>query len=233
MSIYITGDTHADMSDFKSRMKGLHLSSDDVLIICGDFGFNWNDSTRNSWLSFEHDYDILFCDGNHENYDNLKRLKRGNKYGNDVGIFSERTYRLFTGRMYDIQGQKTFVFGGASSIDKDWRVFPENVLAYGKLWWKEEVPSKETFEFAKKTLKENNWNFDLFISHTCRPGLKKTVLETYKVDFHDPVEYMISKLETTIKSHNGNWNASYFGHFHKDVDYEKYHCLYNRVIKLS
>jgi hypothetical protein len=233
MAVFITGDAHGDIIEFQERMKSYSLTADDVLIICGDFGFDWNARTILEWMKFNHDYTVLFCDGNHENFDNLKKLKRGFAFGDAVGVFADRTYRLFTGRMYDIQGFKTFVFGGAASIDKDWRILPEYVAAYGKLWWKEEVPSKATFEFAKKTLKENNWTFDLFISHTCRPGLKRKALKTHKEDFRDPTEEMIEKLETTIKAHNGSWKASYFGHFHTDVDNDKYHCLYKRVVKVG
>ena len=233
MSIFITGDVHANIEEFGNRMKPYNLTADDVLIVCGDFGFSWDSVTILDMMKFNHDYTILFCDGNHDNFDNMKKLRRGYAFGNDVGVFTDNTYRLFTGRMYDIQGHKTFVYGGASSIDKDWRVDPLYTQMYGKLWWKEEVPAKETFEFAKQTLKENNWTFDLFISHTCRPGLKRRVLKTYKADFHDPVEDMIEKLETTIKAHKGSWNASYFGHFHTDVDYGKYHCLYKKVMPVE
>jgi hypothetical protein len=160
-------------------------------------------------------------------------METGHAFGNDVGVFENNTYRLLTGHMYEIQGQKVFVYGGASSIDKGWRVDPMYTQMYGKLWWKEEVPSREVFEYARNTLKENNWTFDLFISHTCRPGLKRNVLQTYKADFHDPVEDMIKKLETEIEEHNGSWTASYFGHFHTDVDYGKYHCLYKRVVEIE
>ena len=41
--IYVTGDTHGDIERFKSReMK--KLGNGDTLIICGDFGFLWDDS---------------------------------------------------------------------------------------------------------------------------------------------------------------------------------------------
>ena len=43
--IYVTGDTHGDRERL-SRRKLRHLKEGDTLIICGDFGFMWNDSRR-------------------------------------------------------------------------------------------------------------------------------------------------------------------------------------------
>ena len=37
--IYITGDTHGEISRFSENEAIKNLSSDDFLIICGDFGF--------------------------------------------------------------------------------------------------------------------------------------------------------------------------------------------------
>ena len=43
--IYITGDTHGEMSRFNSKlhMKLSNLKKDDFLIVAGDFGFIWDD----------------------------------------------------------------------------------------------------------------------------------------------------------------------------------------------
>lgn len=39
--VYITGDTHGDLSFFRNP-KLKKLKKGDTLIICGDFGFIWN-----------------------------------------------------------------------------------------------------------------------------------------------------------------------------------------------
>ena len=41
--VYITGDIHGDLSFFKNP-KLKKLNDDDFLIVCGDFGFLWNNS---------------------------------------------------------------------------------------------------------------------------------------------------------------------------------------------
>lgn len=138
-----------------------------------------------------------------------------------------------SGQMYDIQGFRTFVFGGAASIDKGWRVDPETVRAYGKLWWDQEIPSQNTFETAKRTLADNDWSFDLFVSHTCSSDVKKRLLGADIVDFNDPVEVMLGELENLIKDNAGSWKHSFFGHFHRDEDIENKHCLHKRVFRVG
>ena len=233
MSVYITGDTHGDIDEFYMRMKPYNLTEDDVLIITGDFGFDWDNQAIMKWMKFDHPYTVLFCDGNHENYDVLNRLKTEDGFGDIVGRFCDKTFRLMSGHMYDIQGIKTFVFGGAASIDKEWRVDPENIQWMGKLWWEEETPSPETFKLAKQTLRRHGWCFDLLLSHTCPPDVKDKVLDGNAIDFHDPVEHMIQSLEDEIRNNGGEWKSHWFGHFHVDVDLPKRHCMYERVLKVS
>ena len=232
--VYITGDTHGDMTDPRWFWFDANLNENDILIITGDFGFDWDTFIKDEWQSFRHNYKILFCDGNHENYDILNSLPTVEMFGDEVGDFGNNTYRLFTGHMYIIEGKKYFVFGGAASIDKDWRVEEEEKYDSPRtLWWPDEVPSEETYELAKETLAKNNYSFDYFISHTCNPELKSPVLHTYKMDFYDPTESMIQGLEWLIREHNGAWNASFFGHFHKNVHYNKWHALYGEVVNVS
>lgn len=229
--IYITGDTHGDIREFQQRMQPYRLTEDDVLIITGDFGFDWDNHVIMQWLKFDHPYTVLFCDGNHENFDVLTALAVEDRFGGPMGRFDSNTFRLMTGNMYDIQGIRIFVFGGAASIDKDWRLEPENIRWMGKLWWEQEIPSQETFELARRTLRQYDWRFDLLLTHTCPPDIKKDVLGDSAIDFHDPVEDMIRDLENEIGSNGGEWGSHWFGHFHADVDLPKRYCLYKRVMK--
>ena len=43
--IYFTGDTHGDLSRFKSSA-AKKLKKGDYLMVCGDFGFIWNGSAE-------------------------------------------------------------------------------------------------------------------------------------------------------------------------------------------
>ena len=71
--IYITGDTHGDINRFNEvNMHGESTwTEDDYLIICGDFGFIFdNDDVETAWLDDmkDKDYTIVWVDGNHENF---------------------------------------------------------------------------------------------------------------------------------------------------------------------
>ena len=77
--IYITGDTHGEQARFSpAAMPGEDKwGEDDILIICGDFGFLFaNDARENAFLDklSEKPYTICFCDGNHENFNILNSL---------------------------------------------------------------------------------------------------------------------------------------------------------------
>lgn len=202
------------------------LTEDDILIVTGDFGYDWNSRYILEWMKLNHQYTVLFCDGNHENFDILNRLQTVRRFGDRVGRFDSNTFRLLSGHMYDIQGKKVFVFGGAASIDKDMRV-------PGESWWPEEIPSRKTFETARRTLRENSWSFDIFLTHTCNPETKKKVLGRYVQDFHDPTEEMIQALEEDIRTNGGSYGEHFFGHFHEEADFGKKHCIYQRVISIE
>ena len=68
--IYITGDTHGDLSDLQDRAIRVGAKEGDTFIICGDFGFVWGDDIDLKRLE-DFPYTIAFIDGNHENFDRL------------------------------------------------------------------------------------------------------------------------------------------------------------------
>lgn len=224
--LYITGDTHGDLNEFRARINGRGLGKGDILLITGDFGFDWNTDLAAKWCRLKKDYTVLFCDGNHENFDLLETLPQKAMFGDVVGDFGNDTYRLLTGHMYTIEGFRTFVFGGARSIDRAVR------RAWIE-WWPQEIPSKAQIDTAMKTLEENGWKFDLFISHTCTPEMKKKVGVPLAVDFYDPVEKMLKGLEEAIEQNGGSWGSSWFGHFHKDANMDgRYRCRYQGVSRI-
>lgn len=79
--IYLTGDTHGSFKRFSNRKmkaKGLSLTEEDYLVVCGDFGLCWaKDDTFLYELDFFRGkpYTILWIQGNHENYDMIKEYE--------------------------------------------------------------------------------------------------------------------------------------------------------------
>jgi len=55
--IYVTGDTHGDFGRFskkKLRIKGMELTADDYVIVCGDLGLCWAKDITARTLSKSH-----------------------------------------------------------------------------------------------------------------------------------------------------------------------------------
>ena len=69
--IYITGDTHGVYNDLMYRIEKYSLGEDDILIVCGDFGFVKREDEYNYCLDklSRLPFTIAFADGNHENFD--------------------------------------------------------------------------------------------------------------------------------------------------------------------
>ena len=221
MAVYLTGDMHADL-DNERREYIQQLKPSDVLIVLGDFGYTWN---RETLKKYSVPCKTLVVDGNHDNFTYLDNCAVEDMYGSKVQVIKENVYRLLTGNMYNIEGYKFFVFGGASSIDKAWRT------PY-KSWWPEEIPSNETFQKALNTLKEEKWSFDFFLSHTCSEQTCKDFFH-YPSNFIDPVEKMISEIEYSISVNNPSlkyWH--FFGHHHSNKSTFREVCLYEGVVKL-
>ena len=58
------------------------------------------------------------------------------------------------GQVFEIEGQKIFTMGGASSHDRGPAVGNEKKVI-GKSWWPEEIPSQDELNEGIKNLKRN------------------------------------------------------------------------------
>ena len=73
--VYVTGDTHGDFTRFRNPILK-KADADDIVIVCGDFGFFWDDSKQEQKFRkklSELKYTVAFVDGCHENYDMLEK----------------------------------------------------------------------------------------------------------------------------------------------------------------
>lgn len=120
--IFITGDTHGD---WKNRFKpecfpiGQSLNRSDYVIVCGDFGY-WHDTDieRNNldWLESQ-PWTTLFVDGNHSNFDRLKKLTVEEWNGGKIHKIHPHIIHLMRGQVFTIDDKTFFTFGGAQSHD--------------------------------------------------------------------------------------------------------------------
>lgn len=116
--IYITGDTHGDISCFKNP-KLNKLGEKDILIVCGDFGFIWNPHDKNERKNLEYlkkrKYTICFVDGAHENFDVLNSYKPYRWKGGNTHKIADNIYHLMRGEIFTFEG-KSFLLWAAAKV---------------------------------------------------------------------------------------------------------------------
>ena len=217
--IYITGDTHRDFTRISLFTKKYQTTKEDYLIILGDVGINYFLDERDKKIKEElKDLPItlLSVHGNHEERpENTNGYKIKEMFGGKVFIEEEYPNLIFLkdGEVYNIDGQKTLVIGGAYSIRHD----VEKFLALGYLYFDSEQPSDETKQKVLNVIKENK-DIDIVLSHTC-PYKYQPVEAFYQNVLQDSVdkttEEFLDKVEESI-----NYKKWYCGHFHinKTID---------------
>ncbi len=137
--IFITGDTHGDRLKLKRIIKEKSLTSGDVLIITGDFGFIMgNTSSEDSFLdelSRSTDCHIAFVLGNHEHFPRIFEHPETTFCGGKALRIRSNIFCLLNGEVFTlptVNGEKSFfVMGGAASIDKGM-----NPFRYATVWLK-------------------------------------------------------------------------------------------------
>ena len=190
MKIIITGDIHGMYGYLNDLIRG---ETPDLVIVCGDFGYGFPRVDPNKIKAMN--TKVLFCDGNHDNHWELRKLKNLAVAPNVFYQPRGSTYRLPDGR-------NILFMGGANSIDQDRRTL-------GVSWWPEEVISQSDFQ----NLPEED--IDMFITHTCSNEIYDESIQhtlggqyTPRKD-NDPSYSALSSLWEIYKP--AQW---FFGHFH-------------------
>ena len=228
MSIYVTGDIHGYPIRFDQQSLEticLNLTKNDKLIICGDFGLPWYNDEEElqciEWLA-RMPFEILFVDGNHENFDLLYKLSVEERYGGKVRKLHNNIFHLMRGEVYEIEDKTFFVFGGATSVDKYMR--EEHID-----WWQEEVFSEAEKLNAIRNLERMRNNVDFVITHTAPRRLLANLSVNLQGTDTCPVSKFLDELSYKIKCEK--W---YFGHFHTDAQInETFTCMYERIEKIE
>lgn len=213
--VYITGDVHAEFSRFSEEyMHGeSRWNSNDKIIVCGDFGFIWYDSSnppRKKLSDVKLDtlskkpYEILFVDGNHENFNELYSYPEVEKYGSCAHKIRDNIFHLERGKIYTIEQKRFFTFGGAYSIDRFFRKVNQS-------FWLQELPNDKEYKQGIESLKNAGNKIDYVITHTCPGEIVKLML--HKVP--SPEEYELNSFFDWIM-HEIEFKQWFFGHWHTD-----------------
>ncbi len=167
--VYVTGDMHGEWDRFKDKSIR-RLRKDDTLLICGDFGFIWDDSRKEKQAlkkMSELPFTVAFLDGCHENFDLLEQYPKEVWNGGKIHRIAPNIVHLKRGQIFKIENRTFFVFGGGHSQDYEYRS-PET-------WWKQERPTHKEVTTAVANLQKYHNKVDYILTHE-PPGVLKDCL---------------------------------------------------------
>ena len=162
--IYITGDTYGDFSRFSK----LSLTDEDLIIVLGDVGVNYNmdphDTIAKKRLS-KLPCRFFFIRGNHEERpEKIEGYKLSRVEGIVTGnVYVQKKYpRLMfaSDGEYELGGRRCFVVNGAYSVDKYYR------LERGMKWFEDEELTDDEMEYVMEIALSTK-SVDHILSHTC------------------------------------------------------------------
>lgn len=225
--IYITGDTHGGFKRIEAFCEQFQTSKDDVLIILGDAGINFSgevyDSRKKQFLE-SLPITIFAIHGNHEQRPQTIGTYKEKLWNSGV-VYYEETYSsiLFAkdGEIFDFNGLKTIVIGGAYSIDKVMRIM------YSWGWWADEQPSEKIKQYVEQQLEKCKWKVDVVLSHTTPlkyepvevflPGVDQSRVDKSTEIWLDDIEEKLS------------YKKWYCGHFHTEKKIDKLEIMFENV----
>lgn len=214
----ITGDTHGRVAE---RMKMIHDSMPEynpmetAVIILGDVGLNYylnKTDQKHKKEAAAYGYTIYCVHGNHEARPDEKlgmKLVSDEDVGGPVWIEEEfPNIRYFTSwGLYNINGLKTLVIGGAYSVDKFYRI--QN----GWTWFEDEQLTE--WEMASCLRNVSAYpHFDLVLTHTCPLGVQPVDLFLDCIDqsrVDNSMEVWMDEVGRSI-----DWKLWLFAHYHTD-----------------
>lgn len=211
-SIYITGDTHGEISRFSLvNLPYENWTYNDILIVLGDFGFVFYDDLRDKERLDRMEklpFQLCFLDGNHERFPALSKYHVEEWNGGRVHRLRSNIRHLMRGQIYDINGTRLFTMGGGFSIDKAYR-------REGVSWWPQEMPSEAEYAEAWRNLERSGWKVDYILSHV-PPAETMEVFHQMGLISHVAMEEapLNSFLETVREK--VSYKHWYFGHMHMD-----------------
>lgn len=224
--IYYTGDKHGQTDEIRHFAYKYNLTRDDTIVILGDAGYNFagqasNDSAKKSIIA-KMDCMIFCIHGNHEmRPHHIPSYKT--KLWNGGSVYYEEEYPnlLFAidGEIYDLDGYKTIVIGGAYSIDKFWRLL--NFVP----WFSDEQPDDTIKAKVVSILESMDWTIDQVLTHTCPIKYEPVEVFNPEVDqarVDKTTEKWLDMIESKL-----DYKCWKCGHFHTDKVIDKLRFMYH------
>ena len=226
--IWLTGDTHGHFDRVEAFCREQQTTTDDILIILGDSGFNFGGGERDRFLktrASQFPITIFSLHGNRENRpQNIPGYVEGSFHGGKILYEPQYPNLLFAvdGEVYRFAGTDCLVVGGAYSTGKEYR------LVKGLGWWPDEQPSDETKRQVEALLVRRGWQMPVVLTHTC--PLRYKPLEALKPDLDQSTVDCTTELwMDAIESHL-RYDHWFCGHFHTDKQIDNLQILFQTFV---
>ena len=169
--IYVTGDTHSDFERLSSRRLKF-MKADDVLLICGDFGFVWDGSKKERKILTDlgkRPYNICFIDGAHDNMNLISKYPESTWHGGKVNKISGNLLYLRRGEIFEIERNKLLAFGGGELSDNEKKFLNTEKDMHT-------MPTKNELEDIIVHLNNTGYDVDIVITHEPPAKIKQFLL---------------------------------------------------------
>ncbi len=222
--IYITGDVHGKFDRVDAFCRRNCTDRQDVLIVLGDAGINYYGTEGDRRLKEKLaalPVTIFSIQGNHENRpQNIPSYTETQFHGGTVFVEKEYPNLLFArdGEIYDFDGRRSIVIGGAYSVDKYYR------LLHGMPWFEDEQPSAGTRACVEAQLEKIRWHIDVVLSHTLPTRYVPVEAFLKGVDqslVDKSTEEWLSRIEEKLV-----YRKWYAGHFHIEKKIDRVEIMY-------
>lgn len=236
--VYTRGDCHGDFSWLPAFCEEHKTTTDDILILLGDHALRfegvetWREQNRKKLVAAQPI--TIFCvRGNHDRpyykedssiWEDIKLevcpLLDQNTY-KEVKFYEDKMWHdsnypniwyFQDGREYYIKEKTFFVYGGAFSVDWEYR----KLMRW--TWYPNEIVSHKEHCAALDVVDHHHFNF--ILTHTCPYEWRPTDLFMPCID-QSKVDNTMEGYLSEILMYVGGYDYWFFGHFHQNRDYGK------------
>lgn len=228
--LIVTGDTHRDFERIFEFCEEYGITDEDIIVILGDAGINYFLDESDSELKEELSNlpcQLFLVHGNHEERpEMIDSYEEIEWHGGNVYIEKEYSNLIFAkdGEIYDFDGKKAVVIGGAYSIDKMSRI------QGGAPWFETEQPDEIIQAYVEKQLDKVNWNVDYVFTHTAPfkyepreefiPGLNQSYIDKTTEKWLDSIENRLQ------------YDRWFLGHYHCDKHFGQITILFEEFMEI-
>ena len=227
--VYYIGDIHGSKYEVTRFCKRMNLTRSDTIVLLGDVGANYYGNERDLELKrgLARLKPTFLCI--HSNHEMRPASLPGyiTKIWNGGSVWYEEEYPniLFArdGEIFELNGAKHLVIGGAYSVDKWYR------LHHGYGWWEDEQPSAEIKAYVEKQIQAHP--IDIVLSHTCPYKYRPIEAFLPMIDqdtVDESTEEWLDSIEESL-----DYKAWLCGHWHNDKRIDRMHFLYHQFEALD